>query len=98
MKKKMAVLSFCFSLLVAISVGAIAVQQGTLQAISPDSRTVTIDQQRYQLMPDAPVYRASDPDVRVPLTAGLTGVRVQFDLRQAGEGEPLIVYLMIIDQ
>ena len=97
MKTKLILASLLILFTFAVFAHSIVLQQGTLQVVLSDIRSVIIDQQRYQLSPDAKIYKQSNPNELLPLTASLEGYRVAFDLRHVGSREPLVLFLMLLD-
>lgn len=98
MKVKFILAGVLICLVVGSVAHAVAVQRGTLQVVLLDIRSVIIDQQRYQLVSGAKVYRQSAPDDEIVLTTELEGSRVEFDTRYSPNRGQEIVYLMVVDK
>lgn len=90
---------FVFSLLILVAVIAHGSVQfhGTLRVVFPEINSVIIDQQRYQLAPDTPIYRESNLKIMLPLTVELEGSRVSFAIREFENRDPMIIHLMLLD-
>jgi len=83
--------------LFAVFAHAVVVRQGTLQLVLTDIRMVTIDQQRYRVPIDVKVYKQSAPEISIPLSSELEGLRVYFDSRHVEHRGLELIYLEIAD-
>lgn len=97
MKIKVFVLYVLISILCVFAAQAVVIRHGVLRAVFPDRNMITIDQQRYQLAPGAPVYRQSNPEVLLPLTTDLERSHVMYNLRHVEGSDPIVLFLVFQD-
>ena len=98
MNKKIVSLMLCLLFFIATSSGAGVQYTGTLNVVFVDISSVMIDQQRYQLSPEATIFTQSNPDGYLFLSSSMEGYQVLFSLREFEHREPMITQMMLLDE